>query len=324
MKKNRFIEDNTGQAFTLDIMLAMVIITVVLGISADAIDMASYKSSDYSARFSLERVTNDAADMLIKTSGSPDDWESGINNLTTPGLAAIDPKTGKTIPNTLTMEKITALKNNYNSLIYGKVLPECVNSSLIIYPSNLSLSPLEIMKNDPKNAVEVVVANRTVIFNLLDVKTVVYNNAHKGIPSEEICPNSNHLPSKSSRKPKWACKYFNVSLIDMNSTDFYIITDPADIGDNSPSFVLDRPEKVFDNGNGEKFSSTPININNRILNLLGNDTKGVLWFHVRTPGNKDRNFDAYIVGVPKGTDQRQVNINSINPEPWFLVLQVWY
>jgi hypothetical protein len=323
MRKNSFVGDNIGQAFTLDVMLALVIITTILGISADAIDIASYKSTDYSSRFSLERVTTDAADMLIKTPGSPDDWEFGISNSTTPGLALIDSKTGDVIPNTLSVKKIITLKNNYNSMIYGKVLPLGVNSSMMIYPSNSSLSPIEIMKNNPKNAAEVAVANRTVTIDSLDVKTVIYNNTHKKASSEEICPNPDHS-TESNGNSKWACNYFNISLSELNSTDFYIITDPANIGDNSPSWILNRPEKGVNNENGEKFNSTPININEKILNLLGNDTKGVLWLHVRTPGNKDRNFDAYIVSVPKGTNQTQVSANNLNPEPWFFVLQVWY
>ncbi|MGZ7209028.1 MAG: hypothetical protein ACXVHV_04040 [Methanobacterium sp.] len=314
VKKNKFKDDEVGQAFTLDVMLALIIITVIMGISADAMDMASYKTSDFSARFTLERVTNDAADMLIKTPGSPDNWELGFNNLTTPGLAEIDEQTGKVILNTISMKKVNALSKNYNSLIYGKVLPQGVNSSLIIYPSNPSLSPIEIMKNNPENSMEVAVTNRTVIFNLIGIEAVNKNN------SGLICPYSEHTSSGSY---KWTCQNFDISMSEMNSTDFYIVTDPANVGD-SPSWILDRPEKAIDNGTREKFSLNPININSKISNLLGNDSKGVLWFHVGTPANISRNFDAYIVSVPKGTNQTQVNLTSIKPEPWFLVLQVWY
>jgi len=317
MDKKSFILDKQGQAFTLDVMLALVIITIIMGISADAIDIASYKATDYSARFSLERVTTDTADMLIKTPGSPDNWEYRIMNLTMPGLALIDP-TGRVIPNTLCMRKINALKNNYNSLVYGKVLPQGVNSSLMIYPTNPSLSPLEIMNNSPEKAVEVVVANRTVVFDFLDVKAVVYNNTHKKNYSETICPNHDH----SQPSGKWACQHFNITLSELNSTDFYVITVPVNIGDGSSSWIIDRPEKNS-TGTEERFSSTPLNVTGNISKLLGNDTKGVLWFHVRTPGNKDRNFDAYIVSVPKEIPIEHVSFN-LTPEPWFFVLQVWY
>jgi hypothetical protein len=323
MRKNSFIDDDKGQAFTLDVMLALIIITIIMGISADAMDFASYKSSDYSSRFSLERVTTDAADMLIKTPGSPDDWEKYGNEFITPGLAEIDSETGKVIPNTLSVKKINKLINIYNYTIYGTILPQGVNSSLIIYPSNPSLSPIEIMKNDPKNAVDVAVANRTVTFDPLNIEVVIYNDTHK-IKYSEICPNPDHSSVESEDKPKWACQYFNITLSELNSTDFYILTVPANIGDDSPVWILDRPEKGFDNGNGEKFNPNPVKINEKISSLLGNDTKGVLWFHVRTPGNKDRNFDSYIVSVPQGTPQEQVNVDNLNPEPWFFVLQVWY
>ncbi|MGB9936194.1 MAG: hypothetical protein ACPK7O_00595 [Methanobacterium sp.] len=316
--------DEYGQAFSLDLMLALVLITIILGVSADTIDIASFKSSDYSARFSLERVTTDAADILIKTPGSPDNWEKySANNFITPGLADIDPKTGKNIPNALSIRKVIALKNNYNSLIYGKILPQGVNSSLIIYPSDHSLDPIEIMKNNPKDAVEIAVANRTVNLNFMEIRAIIYNNNHKGNYSELICPNIDHSTNESAGKPKWSCKNFNITLSELNTTDFYIITDPEDIGDNAPIWILDHPEKGISNDE-EKFSLVPININQKIMDLLGNDTKGVLWFHVRTPGNKDRNFDAYIVSVPKETPQEQVNVNNLNPEPWFFVLQVWY
>ena len=314
------IQDNVGQAFTLDLMLALVIITMILGVSADAMDIASNKATGYSERFSLERVTNDAADMLIKTQGSPDDWKSKIDNSTTPGLAEND-SSGKVIPNTLSIKKIIALKNNYDSLIYGKVLPTGVNSSLMIYPSNPSLKPIEIMKNEPKNAAEVAVANRTVTFDPLDIKAVIYTSDHQKDFPKIICPNQDHLSSESSPEVEWGCQKINVTLDELNSTDFYVMTDPANTGDGS-KWILDRPEKGVDNGDGEQFSSNAININDKILNLLGNNTKGVLWLHVKTP--RERNFNTYIVSVPKGTNQTEVSVDNLNPEPWFLVLQVWY
>ncbi|WP_414469882.1 hypothetical protein [Methanobacterium sp. ACI-7] len=325
MNKISFNADECGQAFSLDIILALVLITVILGVSADAIDIASHKSSDYSARFSLERVTTDAADMLIKTSGSPDNWEIYSDISATPGLADISPETKIAIPNTLSMKKINSLKNNYNSLIYGKILPYGANSSMIIYPSDASMIPICILNNSPStSASEIAVANRTVLIPLIYLETIIYSNIHKGSIYEEICPNSYHTPTNSSGEPKWACKHFNITLSELNTTDFYVITDSADIGDNSPTWIIDRPERASNNETEEHFSQNAISINQKIVDLLGNDAKGVLWFHVKTPGNKDRNFDAYIVSAPKGTPQEQVNINNLNPTPWFFVLHVWY
>jgi hypothetical protein len=43
MFKNSFTEEIKGMVFSVDLMLALIIITVILGISADAMDIASSK-----------------------------------------------------------------------------------------------------------------------------------------------------------------------------------------------------------------------------------------------------------------------------------------
>jgi len=318
----KLIDNQNGQAFNIDIMLALIMIVVIIGISADAIDNASHRSSEYSARFSLERVTNDAADMLIKTPGSPNNWELGKNRIITPGLAEIDRETGEVILNKLSMEKTILLSKNYNNLIYGKILPPGTNSSLIIYPSNPSLSPIEVMKNEPKKGDEVAIANRTVIFNIIEIKAVIYNNIHKKANYELICPIFIHYKTIYNQN-KWDCQNLYLTINEVNSKDYFLITNPLNITNNTSFWVLNRPEKAI-YGYEEKFSPKPININKRILYLMGNDDQGVLWFHVKNPRNINRNFDTYIISVPKGINLNYINLNSVNPEPWFMVLKVWY
>lgn len=43
--------------FSIDLMLALIIITVLLGVSADAMDIVGWKIQDYSYTNSLERIT---------------------------------------------------------------------------------------------------------------------------------------------------------------------------------------------------------------------------------------------------------------------------
>lgn len=332
------LKDNKGQVFSLDVMMALIIITVILGVSADAMDIVSYKAQDYSSRFSLERVTTDAADILIKSPGSPDDWENhNFSSDAVPGLAEKDVQSGKLTPNTLSYWKIAKLKNDYSNLIYGKILPDGSNSSMMIYPTNSSLSPLLIMNNKiPANASEVAVANRTVLCDFMYVNVVIGMNAHRNPawPLEpgfewEICPHSNltgdikhEQPDFKTGKPGWACHHFNITQKDLNSTDFYVITDPGSLSDNSARWIIDRPENMgYDE---RKFSSTPIIVNDKIAAVMGNDTETVLWFHILTNGDPKDSFDGYIVGVPKGAPIDQVNFNYLNPQPCFFVLQVWY
>lgn len=181
---------------------------------------------------------------------------------------------------------------------------------MILHSSNPSKSPIKIRDNTLKNANETVVTNRTVLIKLIDVKTVVHN-PHKKING--ICPNSAHTGNT------WTWQYFNLSLNELDHNDFYILTDPIK-SDYSSSWLLDRPERVLNDCNELKFNSDPENINQRLSNLLGNDPTGVFWLHVRSTGK----FNTYILSVPKGTDYTYVNLNSVNPEPWFFVLEVCF
>lgn len=327
MEKRDFRKDNKAQIFSLDVMLALIIVTVILGISADAMDMVSYKSQDYSSRLSLERTTVDAADILIKSSGSPDKWEyDGFSEDTIPGLAKKE--ANQTIPNTLSLEKILKLKSNYNQLMYGNILPYGLNSSMVIYPINSSLDPLVVMNNTvPKSACEVAVANRTVLCDFVYLSAVIEINGpcslKRSIGQElEVCPHTDHNSfDLKSGDIGWACHHFNITAGDLNSTDFYIITDPLLVTD-SARWGIDRADVQMDCN--EKFSNGPMPVNDKIASVMGNDTKAVLWFHILTKGDSKDSFDGYIVGVPKGTPLDQVKLDYLGPQPCFFVLEVWY
>lgn len=77
--------------FSTDLMMALIIITVVLGVSADAMDNVGSKIQDYYYANSVDRITTGAVDMMIKNPGEPQNWEElrtfdGV----TPGLADVD------------------------------------------------------------------------------------------------------------------------------------------------------------------------------------------------------------------------------------------
>ncbi len=321
MRIKDFKDENVGQVLSLDLMLGFVLITVIVGISADAMDIASYKMQDYSSRTSMERVTTDAADILIKSSGSPANWEKySIGQATVPGLAKRDFQTGRTVPNTLSIQKIFKLRENYDNLIYGQILPYGFNSSMMLYSSNDSFTPISIMNNTPPADVyEVTVVNRTVILDFMRLKVIIYNNMHKGNASIEKCPNPDHKPYNSSGKPEWHCSHFNMTGEELNSSDFYLIT-RGDVS-SSARWVIDKADKQ--NNTGNSFNHNPILVNDKITELMGNNTKSVLWLHIITSGTPENSYDCYIVSVPRRTTSDMVDIKYLDSGPWFFVLRVW-
>jgi hypothetical protein len=66
--------DDSGQLLTLDLLLSLVPIVLILGISANAMTGVVNQMQDYVFGYDLQRVVDDAADVLVKTAGDPPNW----------------------------------------------------------------------------------------------------------------------------------------------------------------------------------------------------------------------------------------------------------
>jgi hypothetical protein len=321
-----------GQVFTIDVMFAMFLITLLIGLSANAMDNAGYKILEYSSEQSLQRIAGDTADVLIKTPGSPENWEEGNpSTLATPGLAEIDYRTKMIVGNTLSMKKIFYLKDNPNLL--KKILPSGMDYSLMIYPTNTSLPIIEVQnKNPPKGVKDVSVINRTVLCDYMIIEIyskIIPDTYFVNDESEYVCTHSHmdfykhQYPDFKNKRSGWLCNAFNMNLEEIKSNDFYILTDPP-FNTNSnfnSKWIIDTPDNTT--FNAQNFTSNPIMINSRILELLGNKTSEIFVFHVFTSGDIENTFNTYLIGVPKGTPPNDIRIYNMKPQPAFLILKLW-
>ncbi len=324
MKLKDFFRENKGQVFTMDVLLALILITIVMGMSADALDIVAFKISDYSAGKSMDRIATDAADILINTPGSPG-WEKSNNTLSiTPGLAQ-DNNGTKNTTKILSFAKITQLKTRYPELM-ANVLPLGGNSSLTIYPMNPALEPLEIGNETPSaDVTEVAVVNRTVLVNFRDFRILT---SIDGSSHTEICPHYNYKGVTGHDKPDynnftdgWICRSFKITQDDLNTTDFYILTDPPVLNVNKAVWMLDRPDIISEEE--DSFQSQPMLVNDKIYGLIGDDKDVTLWLHVLTSGDSSKPFNTYLVGVPKGTPSKEVRIEYLHPYPCSFILKIW-
>jgi hypothetical protein len=333
--KNQFTEEREGMVFSIDLMLALIILTVLLGFSADAMDIIGWKMEDYSYTNSLERITMGGADMLIKEPGSPENWEElGDLKGVTPGLADIDPATMKVRPNTLSVRKINCLKESYDELIRGKVIPPYCNSSLTICPVDQSLEPITMGEVSISSSTDVMVVNRSVLCNLFNTSIMVfiddmkYNSSlseqkylGEECPHQSIVGNSDHLKvDYRNHKPGWTCYHFRVNQDMLNSIDFYLMTDPVHIADPSAVWIIDCPENITENVHS--FSNMPVRVNDQVSECLGNRSTAVLWLHVFSSGNPEQTFNTYLAGFPKGTPIEQVKTQYLSPQPCYFVFKV--
>jgi len=334
--------------FTTDVLLALIIVTIVLGIITDQMEIFSYKMEDFAGRQSLERNVTDAADYLVKSPGEPEHWErqSPPSSDALPGLAVID--RGRPVPNFLFNKKIAVLKSNPKLL---KNLVHTDNYYLIITRANDSSTIVEIGNPPPQNAKEVAVANRScmlvpgeVIFNMIDLMHINPANpgenaflwySKAGVPNIYVGPGNVTTSSNPNSS-------FYVTRDDLELYDYYLRIDAntgvrsADYGftdgdavvngtygdfddKNRRDAINDELDRVYGQPGWLKFKDLNVGafipVDDDIQKVLdkggGPDMK--LWIQVESNPNAD--FDISLVKVFHG--------QGYNKIPVKLALYIW-
>jgi hypothetical protein len=315
--------DQKGFIFSLDVFLSLLIMILILGISADAMDIAGNRIDNFYSEQSHQRITDDACDILIKTSGSPDYWEEmkSISG-TSPGLADNNNSSGT---NKLSSKKLESLKKNPE--LMDKLIPDGFKCSVTIYPFDSSLPTLSIVNQTNSFNTEVYVANRTIVYNynsyviyskLTIEKSLEANKSHYKCPHSEINHYTHDIPDFNNKIPGWVCDVFKIGQDTINSTDFYLMTDPPHILDQGALWMIDTPNNL--SAISKRFEDCPMDVTRRVRDL-GKD--GVLILHVHTSSDRNMPFKVYIVGVPSGTPVNDVKINYLGLKSGYFVLKIW-
>ncbi len=166
--------DRKAQMFTLDLLLALVPLTLAMAMSANAISGLAFQIQDYAATYFFHRNAENSLDILVKTTGVPRDWEDS-GNASIIGLAAWNSTYSKSVPNFIDMTKFYRTNNSLLKYLLGTN-----NFNLTLVLANLSLINatvysqlnLSIGYPVPANATEVVYVERLSISDsLLDIKS---------------------------------------------------------------------------------------------------------------------------------------------------------
>lgn len=315
--------DHKGFIFSLDVFLSLLIMILILGISADAMDIAGNRIDNFYTEQSYQRITDDVCDILIKTSGSPEYWEEMRSaSGTSPGLAETNNSSGT---NKLSSKKLEALKKNPE--LMDKLIPDGFKCSVTIYPFDSSLPILSIVNQTNSFNTEVYVANRTtvysynsyVIYSKLTIEqSLETNKTHYKCPHSEINHDSHDFPDFNNEIPGWVCDVFKIGQDTLNSTDFYLMTDPPHIMDQGALWMIDTPNNL--STTSKRFEGSPLDVTQRVRDL-GKD--GVLILHIHTSSDRNMPFKVYIIGVPSGTPVNDVKINYLGLKTGYFVLKIW-
>lgn len=116
-----------AQLFTLDLLLALVPLTIALGMSASAMSGVSIQVEDYLSIYSNQRLASDAADVLVKAPGEPTDWT--VSTIKTLGFATHLGELGcgtglsnSTLLNVLDTTKLSNFQSNPTNAVISATL----------------------------------------------------------------------------------------------------------------------------------------------------------------------------------------------------------
>ncbi len=161
---------NKSQLFTLDLMLALIPLTIAIGVSASAISGLSSQISLFSHLVGNEQVALSAIDTLIKTPGDPSDWNyTYIPELSSIGLAQhtyIDTyRDVRTYSNALDRYKLMALNLNRSNQNLINALRKLTGDRNLLIISNSTDSELNFTVMWYKNGSDWIATNDSAIIN---------------------------------------------------------------------------------------------------------------------------------------------------------------
>ena len=292
MDKLRIIKgDSKGYALSLDLLLALIPITIMLGLVTANMGNIMYETQDTLYRSSNERVAADVANTLLKTSGDPYDWETNPTSLKILGWAKYDYNNYLPMEYVLMPQKVGAsspsLIQNVLGSQYGFLL------TITSVPSGntiVNMTSSGSTNANFNNASDVVKVERLVLVSAFDIVAEFKN-------------------VRLTRSPATLTKNFPTNRAYLDMYDYYVYVDNSD--SVSSGFV-----EVNDVGGNNQivksndFPSTPPLVRkiDPVTQKLKNQTN-LQSNKVETQlrGSPGDTADVYIIQVPKGTPEGLIN-----------------
>jgi len=304
--------NSRGQVFTLDMLFALILVTLIIGFSGQALEQMTGRAEGYSARFSLERTANDAADVLVKTVGIPYNWEENVGTLETLGLTEMDVFTGKPLQNNLKVGKLAELKILCQSTNWNPSKPE-VNAAMEFFggSSNFEIRVIDgatenvlwalwprwdIGSSGVDNSLEVAAVRRAI--------TVKYGKIRA----------DSGLKVRLPGPPQVYTFWFNVNPGELDVYDWYIIaTTPENQRIESIFLYVNRDtsgtfDYHYDPPSDGPESTFPKVHGGMEVDLPGRVHEGWNFINIQTASGPRRTVEVYVMIVPHCTPWQKVNL----------------
>ena len=280
----------------IEIGMVLIAILVIFGAILTSIENSTEKVIKATEANNMEKLTSEMVDTLINNPGIPENWNEYSKG--TPGLAIVNDD-GKIVPNSVSYAKLIALGNDYDKLVYERLLDSKVHTSMELIPKESSISSVKIGEI-PKGE------------NIYSITRMVKCDFYrsyvlKNFENEGKC-NKHHSPDECS------CNYFKVFPGNLKKSDYYLLIDPSE--EHDLSYIVDTTRVVK-----ERYWKTTIS---DIIDLndefeFYDDSSAVVFVHLDNPHPK-----ALIVCVPKDFDKNLLEYDYFRTNECELTLKAWY
>lgn len=287
--------DNRGN-IAVEIAIVLAITLMITGIVLNTSELMSNKAIKSAETENTEILISEMADNLINNPGTPDNWEEYGKG--TPGLAIVNEE-GEIIPNSVSYEKLMALKKNYKKLVDEKMFGSKIKTSVELIPQESSISSVKIGNSDENK--DTYSVNRLVKCDFFK-NFVLKDFQHGG--------KCNHRHSQDSH----SCNYFKVFKGNLRSSNYYLLIDSSE--KNDLEYIIDTT-RVVKGRMWENPESDKIYLNDKIN--FYDDPSAVVFIHFNKPKVK-----AVLVSVPKNFNMHNLNYDYFRTNDCNLILKAWY
>lgn len=306
--------DSRGYALSLDLLLALIPLTILLGVVAADMDNMYYQMEDTVFRGSTERVAADTLDTLLETSGDPYNWEQSNTTPPVVGLARYDLTKQMPIQNVLSPYKVGAVKSPYIQNLLGSEYGYFFSMSYLetgTNVKNISSTPT-ITSADSITAEDVVRIERTVLYSEFEIVSEGINIRATGKSNPVSSPPNVFMTNVAYNE---AFDYW-IYLESVGPTTVtsgwvtingYDVVYPTDFRSGTVLVVKQIPI-VDDKGNTILKNESNLLPNSVVLMIEGSPTD---------------KMNVYIIQVPKGTPESAVNPEGGNRQPCRVEFFVW-
>lgn len=304
--------DSRGYAISLDLLLALIPLTLVLGLVAADMDNIMYEMQDVIYRGSTERVAADTMNTLLTTSGDPYNWENDVNNTIVPGLARYDNSSKQSERYYLLPRKMISITSSQIQGMLGDQYGYALNITSM--NNNINVLKRGSYNNgsiDPA-AKDVVRVERIVLYGQYEIVSAAVNIRGTGKP---LTITGNTFPTNQQYNDLFDYYVYvnstgitsvTAAWVDINSVNVVQSNDFGGGGNPvNPVVKLIDPAEY---GSGVLKNGTALEDNAVTIRLAGSPTD---------------KMNVYILQVPKGTDASQIRLGGADTAKYRATLYVW-